>query len=39
MFKSSSGVEYRENSVEKASFYLNKVIDELITDTEVRIHF
>jgi len=34
MWKTTSGVEYRQKKVENSGFYVNKQIDDLINDTE-----
>ena len=35
LWKTTSGVEYREKKVENAAFYVNQQIDEIIKETEV----
>ena len=35
LWKTTSGVEYRQKKVENAAFYVNEQIDEVIKETEV----
>ena len=36
MWKTTTGVEYRQKKVENAPFYVSQQIDELIKETEVK---
>ena len=37
LFETTNGAEYRKEKVEVADFFVNKHVDELILNTEVRV--